>query len=524
MKRKFNQQSRQDLFNANNILDVKLTKLRIFLAGLMDNDEDYTLARLNNTFTAIRKLTTDVHLFDAEIENIRSAMSTGTAAQEPNLSRPEQQLAWAAAIIHIKKNVSNYSTEWNKTEKENKPGVVSKIEAAPFWSQLTENETAIGELTSHARFISEDLRRTDIRFSYGEPGSGFGFNKEESHINVDFLGSLVAGFEHARGILFREIAHSILSRKYTDRSNEIRAEIRDIKDEHDYTAVGGQFMGNKVEKKMPSDVYIRMRKLSAEWRMRNMLWEAAEHNVHHRYTTEKSSKLAQDYGYSLNHDLLTVGGYGETALRTRRLVRVIEGSPLKILRDNVDVVLSHLTEIFGKKDDDDRSPLQIQREESKKRFVNTIRAIEMAFFRNNDLFKDTPTGWLGVGVDPKRIQLHDAGKDFEEYVERSDTSPGHSGYEFEYLMDLISGPNGLASIQPKPEDRLFGQRHYKSMVDDMNMQRNLIIEKIWDMYLRADAEVLLAEAEEKLWVQLGYNKDGSKPLPKAQPINPGVKP
>ena len=58
----------------------------------------------------------------------------------------------------------------------------------------------------------------------------------------------------------------------------------------------------------------------------------------------------------------------------------------------------------------------------------------------------------------------------------------------------------------------------------MNMQRNLIIEKIWDMYLRADAEVLLAEAEEKLWVQLGYNKDGSKPLPKAQPINQGVKP
>lgn len=521
MKRKFNQESRAELFSANSILDVKLTKLRIFLADLMNGADEYSNTRLENTFTAIRKLTNEVELFDAEIANIKTAMANGKAAEDPNLSRPEHQLAWAAAMIHINKNLSDHSTEWNKADKDDKPGTVTKIEDAPFWSQLTEEQTAIAELANHARFISEDLRRTDIRFGYGEPGSGFGYSQENGYINVDFLGSLVAGFEHARGILFREIAHSILSRKYTDRSNEIRAEIRAIKDEHDYTPLAGQFMGTKIEKKIPPEAYIKMRKLSAEWRMRDMLWQAAEHNVHHAYTAEKSSRLAQDYSYSLNHDLLTVGGYGQTALRTRRLVRVIEGSPLKILRDNVDVILSHLTEIFGKDEEDERSPLQKQREESKKRFVNTIRAIEMAFFRNNDLFKDTTTGWLGVGVDPKLVKLHDPNHEFDEYVKSADTSQSHSGYEFEYLMDLV---NDLSAMQPKPEDRLFGHRYYKNVAEDMNAKRNQIIEQIWDMYLSKDARILLDEAEEKLWKQLGFRPDGSAPPPKPKPIVPGGQP
>ena len=513
MKRRFNEQSRAKQFHIDSILDVKLTKLRIELSTLVDRkNSEFDEDSLESFVAKIASSSANSKMVLEEYENVKQVMATGDLNVIPNLNKPETQLLWGAALVHMEKNMEAYSVLWDNTPADAAPHVVNAnkikdLAGAPFWEKLIGAPAAVGELTNHARFLSEEMRRTDVKFAYGIPGTGFKYTPKDNQINVDLMSALVAGFEHTRSLLFREIGHSFISRQYPDRSNEIREEIKKIKGEYDTATGTKNFMGKKVNVNMPPEDYIKLRLLTAEWQMRNMLWTMAEHNVWNRYASDKGERLSQDYSYSLNHDLLTVGGYGQTSLRTQHLKRVIENSPLKILRDNVDVILSHLAELFGKNEDEaGKTPLEEYREKARKRFINTIRSVEMGFYRGNDLFEDTPTGWLSVGVDPKLVTMNSYPRHFDEYRDGVTQKPGLNGFptaEFNYLMDLCAGDDGLEKMQPGPADKLFGYKYYKKRAEELSAQRNKIIEKIWDYYLKEDAEVLLQELEDSLRQDLG---------------------
>ena len=121
---------------------------------------------------------------------------TGKAPQEPRFNTPETQLIWGAAMAYLTGNPDQMKS-WLKPPAE---GVT--LAQTDLWKQVSGTDFAYGELLSHAHHIREALRDKDTKYGWGEPGSGFQFDRNKNLINVDFMQSLIVGFEHARADVY----------------------------------------------------------------------------------------------------------------------------------------------------------------------------------------------------------------------------------------------------------------------------------------------------------------------------------
>ena len=168
-----------------------------------------------------------------------------------------------------------------------------------------------------------------------------------NQINIDFLMSLIGGFEDTRSIIFHEIGHSKLTRGYPKRMTEIRNQVEELAKKAD----AGQ---------ITSEEYAELRGLHFEWELRNALFQDGENSPVNRYSINTGRRLAQDFDLSLNVVETTIVRAGETPLP-------VEDNPLT-------------------------------------RFENMVRAVRMSLYKNNGLFEDNPQGWERVGVRSEWVQ------------------------------------------------------------------------------------------------------------------------
>lgn len=307
------------------ILDMPLTQVRLTLAQKFLNRK-FERADLEETIAQLDKLVppADKAAFEQEKDKIDLALKAGSLlSSEPNLKSPETQLLWAANLAYA----AQHST--------------TPIHQTELWHDLTESQDAKYELMKHAFQISRNAVNPNTRLKWGNPGTLFYFHPTENQINIDFLFSLIGGFEDTRSIIFHEIGHSKLTRKFTDRMQEIRTEMEEL---------------DEKRKKQPlaQDEYKRLVELSTEWGFRHRVFDEAENSVVNRYTINLSNKSAQDYGLSLNIVETTIAQAGDHKL-----------------------------------------PDQPTAEE---KFKNLNRAVRLSLYKNNGFFPDDKAGWERLGV------------------------------------------------------------------------------------------------------------------------------
>ena len=488
------------------ILEQVLTPLRMELTDQIRADpkeNPFTVLKFDSFCDRLGSTLPDRRYFDAELKNVHSAILKGAAAEEPNLSRPELQLLWGAALLYIdhNKQALNKDNDWPS-------GNYSfHMTGSKLWQQVTTSYDALNEMLQHAHYVSEALRRPDTKFRWGKPGSWFYFHPDENIINVDLVLSLTAGFEHTRAILFHEIGHSQLTTRFLPRQQEIREQMKPLLE--------------KVEKKqkLTRPEYRKLRLLSAEWDLRHKLFDSGENPCVDRYAANMGKHLAQEYGYSLNHTKVTICGYGPIAQKYLDFkASKKEGEFDPQLEMAVDQMIEKMTR--GKQVPPEmlepmREAIREQFREKKRqqektsgagtaneRFMNVMNFINMTFYRNNGFFPHTEAGWRTVNVRPDWIRRTDA--DATKY-----TAADKAQFPHRDMVQLMELCQQLEDLQPRLRDRYYGRDYFNTLTDDFAVKRGEVMNKIWDLYLDKYAREIMLQIEDKLDEEL-KEKDKKK--------------
>lgn len=428
------------------ILREPLTRNRLLLnaklrAAQGEEPQPFTLEDFKSFMAGIR--TPDPE-FKKETLNILEAVQTGKAPQQPRFDTPETQLVWGAALAFLTINPDQMKS-WPKP-----PAEGEKLPQTDLWKQVTGTDFAYNELLSHAHHIREALRDKDTKYGWGEPGTGFSYDRQRNLINVDFMQSMIVGFEHARADVYREIGHSLLSVTYPKRMKEVYREMQPLMRK-------SRLAQMKKGPKLKPDEYKKLTMLSTEWQLRHMMFHAAEENVANRFVANMGQQLLQDFGVSLNNTAVTHRGVGLTRIPD-------EGS------------------------------------EELRRYMNLCNAVQLSFFANNNLFDDTDAGWAKVGVKPHLVRKTstlaarpDGQKDDKDGI-------GHP--DFQHLRELCGGPKGLENLQPKQHERLFGWANLSNRVARADEDRKAILEEIWRDYAEDLIQKILKLANDQVDEQL----------------------
>lgn len=376
-----------------------------------------TLSRklLEKSFTAADR--------DTAIAEIKRAASV----QDQSILAQEERNIQAALVLGTAPNEPNLSTPelqllWaaylNVLACE--PG--SNLTTSPLWRQLKQCSNVSSQRMQHAVAMARDQFNPSTTLKWGEPGSMFYFEPQKNNINIDLLMSMCLGFENTRSIIFHEIGHSKLTVKLTDQMQAIYDEMEAL-----------QHRGEQAT--LTPDEYVRMHELSTLWKYKHRLYDEAENSPVNRYTINLAARVTPDPQESLDRALNTV----ETTL-----AQAGDQPPASANPTNID------------------------------KFRNLTRVIRMGLYKNNGLFKDTPTDWARIGVKPEWI----------EALPRTPNDPPPTPQEaFADLLHLCGGPYGLENLQPGTMDRVQGAAWLAAKTDEYADKRNTIIEDdLWARY------------------------------------------
>lgn len=465
------------------ILSQRLTPLRMALAARAQGPKDppFSEDEFEALVSALVLSMPDSAPLVRELENIRAALETGFAPDPLNLSYAETQLAWGAALLLVDHNLSVFDKRWKDAP------LIEELEHAPLWQQALDAPRMQKETYIQALYLSESLKRTDVRFSWRPPGGGFSYKPEKNELNADFVLGLILGLEHARALTLRETGRSQISAAYPPRMTALREKMMALDEKR--KAHGGS---------LPKEEYRDLRMLSAEWELRNALFEAAEGNCLNGFVGRMGDATRREYSYSLNHAMTAASPYGEQARRyieERREIdglkeifnRISSGAPDVVgefLRragqeandENVRLLMEEIARQKNIIDEMDREEMTGAPPRADHAFMNVISAVSMSFFKNNKWFEDAPQGWRKVGVLPEWVRRAP-----DDDVSANDNKPALS--DFQRLMDMCGGPDGLENMRPSPRDRWYGRDYYKNLTAQLSDNRNEIIERIWDEYL-----------------------------------------
>ena len=429
------------------ILREPLTRNRLLLNAKLraaqndENPQPFTLEDFKSFMASIR--TADPE-FKKETLNVLEAVQTGKAPQKPRFDTPETQLIWGAAFAFLTINPDQMKT-WATP-----PAEGQTLPDTDLWKQVTTTDFAYGELLSHAHHIREALRDKDTKYGWGNPGTGFSYDRQKNLINIDFMQSMIVGFEHARADVYREIGHSLLSVTYPKRMKEVYKEMQPLMRK-------SRLAQMKKGPKLKPEEYKKLSMLSTEWQLRHMMFHAAEENVANRFVANMGQQLLQDFGVSLNNTAVTHRGVGLTRIPN-------EGS------------------------------------EELRRYMNLCNTVQLSFFANNSLFEDTDAGWAKVGIKPELVRK--TGTLAARPAGQKDDKDGISHPDFQHLRELCGGAKGLENQQPKQHERLFGWANLSGRVQRADEERKKIVEEIWRDYAEDLIQKILQAANDQLDEQL----------------------
>lgn len=460
----------------------------------------FSLQDFEKFIVDVRRALPDPSHFNREIRNIRTALETGKAVDDPDLSRPETQLAWGAALLLMNANLLDFGRQWGRFDQD--------VTKAPVWQQLEKTPYMLDEMYRNGFFATESLRNPSVRFQWGAPGTAFYYIPDENLITIDMALSLITGMEHTRAIVMHEVSHSQLTVRYPDRQQKIRAEIVAIEDA----------IKARGEDEAPTAAeYKRMRLLSAEWQFRHMLFDGAENNCVNRNSEVTGHMLGTDIGYSLNHSAAILSEQGQAArewLRRKDEERELSEIFRRAADDLAGLVDELLLRSGAELSDENRIVMRELVEQQRQiiaekinapdagagpppngytAFVNAIRAVSMAFYQNNGLIENTLEGWHKLGIYPEWIQAK------KPAGAVNDNGPAQwPNADFDRLLELCSGRDGLENLRPALRDIWQGRDYYNELIDRMADRRCEITEQIWDEYLAQYASEMMKKIEEQV--------------------------
>lgn len=540
-------------------MDQPLTRLRIKLYEIYaDPEPRFGIPELKAFMKEVADSMIDTSYLMPEIDSAMNAYEKGEPLHEDiNLKTPETQLVWAAALIAIHKGLENelsvVNGRWHGMP------YIHNLEDHPAWEAVVGSPEASAEMMSYARHVHEGLHRDDTRFSWCEPDEWFAYDPENNSVNVNMLLSLLNGFEHTRSILFHEIGHSQLTTKYMPEMMDIRRRMEPIVEktknkekispfeyinlrvlnaewtlrnklfEASENAVVNRYTANMGDTLAQDYAYSLNAYLvniagygqlhldrQEEQELRYAiaeLWDLVEGTEYQDKLEELATR--KNTAANRNATLLFINMNKDKFLE--EFMADVETSPLKrlleradkadikeqfhenlgdILRDRKSLTNEQISGIEIDADSDEEVQAAYQR------FLHILSAVNMVFYQNNALFENTREGWLSVGVDPDEVKI--TSPSFQHSQEFLDT---HSDQDFPsadlaYLIELCGGEDGIEHLQTSARDRWLGRDFFKKRSDDMSDRRNEIAERIWDLYLKQDADILLQQvrtkAEDKL--------------------------
>ena len=302
---------KRDRRRIENVLREPLTRHRLSLNSKIraaQNSENPAPFTFDDLKAFVANMGADSEEFRKETLNAFEAVQTGEAPKQPKFDTPETQLLWGAALSYLSVNPDQMKT-WAKPPAEKTP-----LTQTALWRQVTGTRQAHQELLSHAHHVREALRDKDTRYSWGAPGTGFSFERTRNSINIDFVQSMIVGFEHARADVYREIGHSLLSVTYPKRMQEVYKEMQPLMRKARAAQGDGKGKGKKGPQLKPEE-YKQLLMLSNEWTLRHKMFSAAEENVANRFVSNMGKQLLQDYGVSVNNTAVTARACQKTAFR-----------------------------------------------------------------------------------------------------------------------------------------------------------------------------------------------------------------
>lgn len=403
------------------------------------------------TIDDLKQFMRDVHGNDEslrkEAANIIVAVEGGKAPSAPKFDTPQAQLLWGAGIAYLSLNPQQMAS-WSDPPAEDTP-----VSGTALWKQVVETKAAYNELLSHAHHVREALRDKETRYSWGEPGVGFTFDRNKNHIAIDLMQSMIVGFEHARADVYREIGQSLLSVTYPQRMQAVYKEMLPLLKQ-------SRLAQEKKGPQLKPDEYKKLRVLSAEWQLRHMMFAAAEENVANRFVSNMGQQMLQDYSVSINNTAVTFRGIGLARL-----------------------------------------PSLDQASDELIRYMNLCNTVQLSFFEKNGFFDNTDAGWKKVGVDPALVR---------KTATRNALSVDNGDIEhpdFKHLRELCSGPKGLENLQPQQQERLFGWQNLSTQIAKSDAERKQIIETIWKLYAEDLIQQILKQVNDEVDQQLKDAKD-----------------
>ena len=406
-----------------------------------------------------RPLASDSDLFEKELENVRKALETGKAPNTPNLSNPQNQLIWGAALATIA-NTPDLKKSWDAEN------VSSSMVTMPLWSQLAHSPDARTELRENAFILATSLKNPQTRIRWGAPDGGYPdvsyyYMPSKNLINLDMVWSLMIGMEQARSANLHEIGHSQGTINQPKGVLRAREELKELKE---------KTKDKNLTKEERRDVRTEGRKKSLENELRYLIFDEAENNYANKYAVNQSARSRQDFSVAINTLETTlclplVSGM-DKADQEAALAKAEAAGDMKGVLDAV----------VGT----DKEPKQPG---AMDHFINLKKVIRYSFYVNNGIAEDSDAGWASLGI-------------HKEWLSGVDKEGNKIDAEHSF-KDLRTLCTKLEELQPTARDRLRGQDFYNKRMEECSEQRCEIIDEIFDRFVGPMLPDLFNEREEQ---------------------------
>lgn len=475
----FHSEQKKDL-SIDSILSDKLNLMRVEVAdrfGEAELDVEF-IEKLYNYLLDIHK---DDKAFASEnlyreVVNVKNALAQGVVSFTPDLSTPESQLLWGAAMAYISQNPQVMQNWKGKYQAE-------KLSLTPLWQSVSNSPEALRVIKNHSFMIAGSFKNKETKIVWSEPDTGYPnvgycFIPAENVILDDLLWSLIVGLDNSKAALLHEVGHSQGSTEFPEKVKKLQEELEPL-----YKVITEQdWHGKEAER---TEKIVEFNKKKNEYNFLFMFYDEMENNYANAYVTRQKG---QDYNQQINVVESCICGAGSRYLKSTKQEKVLGNETFAndLALSETEVVSSSesetatedvLTEVRRVAAElpasDEQVAVQKVDEETEngflKQFINLKRTVRNSFFKNNGFFEDTAEGWKKVGVDLEKLDGFDAN--------------GNRLTHEEAFKDLMEQCQKLEKLQVSRRDQLFGRDYYNRRVSEYCRERNEIIEQVFERYV-----------------------------------------
>ncbi len=349
------------------ILKEKMTPLRqkgawaFFNKKITDQFYRETVDEIRQTAkTSFPEL--DETLLKKQLALAHQAYLQGAVKDKIELASPILQYVWAVTLMRIAAN-PYIMDSWAK-ENQSANGLIN----SRIWEQIKNTDMMQQELQDVTVMLaSRGFVYDTMKIRWGGtkyPGVGYYFSPDKNLVNMDMVWGMFMGLEHARSVVFHELAHSCGTRIKTPLAQQMFERINEL-----------EKRGKK--KKLTPEETKELHRLSVL------------HQLHFYVYDEAENSFADGFGCLLTDEKL----YHQD-LRYDRCA--VEAQSLSIAGQLYENEAASKT--LAKKINQGFDSMNQNEKNDIAEFSNMKKVLRLAFYVNNGLFQNTQEEWQNIGV------------------------------------------------------------------------------------------------------------------------------